>query len=453
MANQPSPHEVDHQAFFADPLTWLAESRRARGPVFRFDRGGAIFSRLPGSCPVFAVFGEPAVRQVLTDSAAFRMPARTLELPPRQARLSQSLHSMGEPEHGHHKRALGAVFGAVTVDAAAIDLIVEQFAGRSAPGTPQPLLARMRELSQRIAQHHLLGAGSDPSIAASIHEFFTARQQAAFDASRASPASRVTRAALLAKGRRLDRLLRQHLTSGSGADPLGRLCGLPTEDGRRMSLDEAIGHANIAMASAIEPVAVALTWTLLLLSQRADLRQAMRPDNVIVDGVLLESLRVLPPNAFMVRVTSRAVQIGKLLLPPQSEVLLCPFIDHRNAQVFSEPDAFLPERWKQARPSAFEYFPFGAGHHGCIGRSLGMDLLRCTLQSLVRRFDIVLAGDQAIDWRVDILMVPRSEIQALFVPIPSNGAGGGRWAGPVSGLVHVEDGEAAVSLTKGDSRS
>lgn len=429
--------ESDRLAFLADPLAWLAQVRRIRGPVFRLNADGAVFSRLMGPCAVFAAFGEPAVRHVLTDGDAFKMPesaAGALNLPPRIARLSRSLHSMGEPEHCHHKHALGALLGTVAADSELIDQVVEPMAVKWAQSRPQPLLARMRELTQAIAQRVLLGPDADGSIVANIHGFFVARQEAASTPGHTNSGSR---ASLLAKGRRLDRLLRHNLVAGSGGSTFGRLCVPVEAEGFGLSADEAVGHLNIAIASAIEPVAVALTWTLLLLSQRADLRSELRHDEAAINRLVLESLRVLPPNAFMVRVTSRDVELGGVLLPSASEVILCPWLTHRDSEIFDAPEVLMPDRWKQARPSPFEYFPFGAGHHGCVGRSLGMDLLRGALNSLVRRFDVVLAGDQAIDWRVDILMMPRTEIQVRFAPAGAGGSTGGRWAGPVSELVNV----------------
>ena len=39
------------------------------------------------------------------------------------------------------------------------------------------------------------------------------------------------------------------------------------------------------------------------------------------------------------------------------------YVMHRDARYFSDPDAFIPERWLDAdfQPSRFVYFPFSAG--------------------------------------------------------------------------------------------
>jgi cytochrome P450 len=60
-------------------------------------------------------------------------------------------------------------------------------------------------------------------------------------------------------------------------------------------------------------------------------------------------------------------------------VLVSPWVMHRNAQQWPQPEAFLPERWLpllQGRPAMAElsgmgssgtYLPFGAGPRNCIG--------------------------------------------------------------------------------------
>lgn len=280
----------------------------------------------------------------------------------------------------------------------------------------------------------LLSSQADPALAPLLHEFFRLRREAA---SRAAAGTDLLRAPLIATGHRLDRMLRRHLRSEAMAGAvLGRLRCPHAMAGLALSEDEAVGHANILFVSATEPVAVALTWTLLLLSQQPELRRAVRDDPAALDDVLRESLRLLPPNGFMVRTTTRPVRLGGLWLPAHSEVILCPLLAHRDAMVFGRPQAFLPHRWRSTRPAPFEYFPFGAGDHACVGRSLGMDLLRLALGFVVQRFDTVLDADQTIDWRLHIMFMPRAEIPVRFEPA-ATATDGGRWAGPVSDLVDL----------------
>jgi cytochrome P450 len=282
----------------------------------------------------------------------------------------------------------------------------------------------------------LLGPAADPALAPLLTEYFQLRREAA---SPAGAGGAPQRERLLAAGAALDGMLRRHLRRhrepGAGG-LLARLLSPQATAGVALSEDEAVGHANILFVSATEPVAVALTWTLLLLSQLPALRQRLRQDPAALTPVLLETLRLLPPNGFMVRLTSRPVQVGGRPLPAHCEVILCPLLAHRDAAVFARPAVFLPQRWQQARPTPFEYFPFGAGGHACVGRSLGMDLLHAALGFVLQRFDTVLAADQAVDWRIHIQFMPREDIAVRFVPA-GQAARGGRCSGPVAALVDL----------------
>jgi cytochrome P450 len=453
--------DSDLKPFRADPLALLAEARRQRGPVFPLHMGGAVFSRLADCRAVAAVFGADAVKQVLSDSDAFALPASAaaaLALPARLAGLNRSLHSMAEPEHGQHKRALGALLGSQREEqASSLQQTLDRITQSWPRHEPQPLLSRMRELSLGLAQCVLLSPRADPALAPLLHQYFLLRREAAAPA---AAAGQSLRAPLLATGRRLDQLLRRHLRSPVGG-LLGRLHNPQALGGLALSEDEAVGHANILFVSATEPVAVALTWVLLLLSQRPALRRALRDDPALLDPLLLESLRLLPPNGFMVRVTTRAVQLAGLSLPAHSEVILCPLLSQREPAVFDRPERFLPQRWRAARPTPFEYFPFGAGGHACVGRSLAMDTMRSALAFMAQRFDTVLHVDQAIDWRLHVMFMPRAEITVRFVPPGAPGAtgengGGGQWTGPVAGLVELqEEGDACLdsAVTHASNRS
>jgi len=212
--------------------------------------------------------------------------------------------------------------------------------------------------------------------------------------------------------------------------------------------------------SSTEPIAVALTWTLLILSQRPALRSALRaalrePADEsgslssrpsapsLLDCVIYESLRLLPPNGFMARITTRDATVGGLPLPERCELVLCPILAHRDARAYERPDWFLPARWQSARPSPFDYFPFGGGGHACPGRSLALHLMKTALAALIERFDVVLSADQSVDWRVHIMFMPRSDPTVRIFSVEAGQMRtGGKLRGPVAELIRFTDRDA-----------
>ncbi|HEU4390014.1 MAG TPA: cytochrome P450, partial [Blastocatellia bacterium] len=237
---------------------------------------------------------------------------------------------------------------------------------------------------------------------------------------------------------------------------LARLAVVASESGEQISENEMVAHSNVLFMSSTEPIGVSLTWVLLVLSQLPDLRrdlrheldqasrvksasQAIPPIRLpLLDSVINETLRILPPNAFMVRVTRRKVSLDGLLLPERCELVLCPFIAHRDAGRFPRPNEFLPSRWTEARPSPFEYFPFGAGGHACVGRQLAMYMIKSALALLMPRYELVLAGDQEIDWRLHIQFMPKDD-PLVTVRAPGDvTAGAGKLLGPIRDLLMLD---------------
>ncbi|UUZ52183.1 cytochrome P450 [Massilia sp. H-1] len=262
-------------------------------------------------------------------------------------------------QHSDHRRILGAVLGSARLDAQAAHATMDACAARWAHDQAQPLLARMRELCICLASHHLLGPDAPPALPDLIYRFFHLRRQASSPTYAVAPGVQED---LLATGARLDAVLRQHLRRQAGGQCSGAWRpGRADGSGRRLtSEDEAVGHANILFVSATEPVAVALTWTLLVLSQAPHWREAARNDAGALEGVLLESLRMLPPNTFMSRVATGGAVLGGVELPARTELVISAFAEHRDGAVFADPDTFMPQRWRSARPGAFQFMPFGA---------------------------------------------------------------------------------------------
>ena len=67
---------------------------------------------------------------------------------------------------------------------------------------------------------------------------------------------------------------------------------------------------------------------------------------------------------------TETVRLNDVEIAPKSIVIVSPYVMHRNAKYYPEPERFDPERWtleaKKARPQ-FSYFPFGGGARLCIG--------------------------------------------------------------------------------------
>jgi cytochrome P450 len=435
------PRAGGFERFQHEPLRYLAEARSRLGDLFVLREDGAVFSRTPECRGVVAAFGATYQRAVLTDPDTFAMPpsaARQLHLTDRLADLNRSLHSMRGEQHAVHKRLLTAAIDGVELDPQLLDADLRAAVAGWRGDRTVGLLAEMRRLALRLAVRVLFGEPTAEArrLATLLDAYFHLRREAA------SPAAtiEVPRELLVEVGEALDRALSAYRRGAAPRGLLGRLALAGLAD------REIVGHANILFVSITEPIAVALTWIVLTLSQLPALRERLRRDDgahpSLLDCVVSECLRLLPPNAVMVRITTRRAILADVELPEHCEVVLSPFVTHRDPQRFPRPNEFQPARWMRIRPSPFDYLPFGAGVHACVGRRLALRLIEAVLRFVVARFDPVLDGDQAIDWRLHILFMCAEDPRIVMRPA-STGGEGGRLLGPVSELLQLHGADHA----------
>jgi cytochrome P450 len=425
--------------FIVDPLSWLA-SASERGDFAVVDADGPV-TTARARCTV-AVFGPSAVRQVLSDLDTFGMPVSMSQrygLPPVLANLNSALFSMTGPHHRSRQRllvnCLGPTFAADHT--AAIDAGIEEFLRGWRTGEQVPLLTETRRLARVVAQRVVLGTTGDDPIGGLIQRYFDLRRSYR-SSNRASVPVRFDE--LVAAGTEVDRQLRAHVrTLRAGGDQpysvLAHLCkqaDTVSEDG--MSEDELVAHANILFMSSSEPIATAMAWILLGLSQRARLRDALRAEGSLVHGVVNEFLRLVPPNALMVRVAGRATEVAGVAIEPETEVLISPFVEHRRANVFPDPLRVTPERWASARPGPFQFLPFGNGARSCLGRQIAQVTLERGTSALLARYDPSLPGPHRLGWRMNVTLLPAGD-PLLLLAEPGMPVDPGVLSGPAAELL------------------
>jgi len=103
------------------------------------------------------------------------------------------------------------------------------------------------------------------------------------------------------------------------------------------------------------------------------------------------------------------VKIGAFTVPAGSNVMVSPWVTHRDARFFPNPEAFDPERWspenEQVLPK-FAYFPFGGGPRICIGNNFALMEAAILLASVAQRFDVGLILGQKVEPMASITLRP-----------------------------------------------
>ncbi|HEY9640015.1 MAG TPA: cytochrome P450 [Coleofasciculaceae cyanobacterium] len=196
------------------------------------------------------------------------------------------------------------------------------------------------------------------------------------------------------------------------------------EEGIGLSEDELLGHAGVIFVAGHETSANALTWTLFLLSQHpqvaADLLDELQAvlhgdaptvgqltQLPLLERVIKESMRVLPPVPWNGRVTSQPTELGGYALPQGTEVFVSLTQTHQMPELYRDPSLFNPQRWETINPTIYEYNPFSAGPRLCIGAGFAMMEIKLVLAMLLQRYRLEFIPQVSIDRVGMVVMAPK----------------------------------------------
>lgn len=212
---------------------------------------------------------------------------------------------------------------------------------------------------------------------------------------------------------------------------------------------EVVGHAGVLLAAGHETTAFAITIALFLLAQHPEVASHVAeevhgtlrggipsPDDLrsmpLLERVINESLRLLPPAPWTARETSRRTSVLGYELETGTELVLAIFHTQRMPEIWQEPTCFRPDRWESTTPNPYEFNPFGGGARTCIGRNFAMMEMRLLLSLLLNRFRFELSPTP-VDLSVSITM---SLTSGLGVRVRKADGNWKRERSPASGNIH-----------------
>ena len=140
----------------------------------------------------------------------------------------------------------------------------------------------------------------------------------------------------------------------------------------------------------------------------------------LCDRVWRETLRRYPVSIMLPRRPLRDVEIGGYKIPVGAMVMAVVSAPHFDANLWTNPDAFDPDRFSSERAedrrSRGNYFPFGTGVHACIGAQLATMEAKAFWHTVMRRARIRLAKPYTARHQVLPLGVVSGDVELIVEP-------------------------------------
>ncbi len=199
---------------------------------------------------------------------------------------------------------------------------------------------------------------------------------------------------------------RQAAGSEAQFDFLEMYLAATDKDGQKFTERELLDELMTLIVAGFETSANTLNWVWYLLAgepavEAAVIAEARRVmpgvDAVTADNaqamtytqqVLEETLRLYPPVWLFTRRAHEFDELDDYDVPPGTDIYLSPYLLHRTAAIWPDPDRFEPARFevgdkkKKDRP----YFPFSLGPRRCLGEYFSFLEMKVHLALLLPRF-------------------------------------------------------------------
>ncbi len=193
-------------------------------------------------------------------------------------------------------------------------------------------------------------------------------------------------------------------------------------------LEQTVDNLLTFVVAGHETAANTLGWGLYLLAMFPNMQDAIRSEvmaacgeaPVIYDALeemplleahVNETLRLYPAAAFFARDVAEDCSLGDLPLKKGDAVFLPIYALHRHAELWDNPDAYLPDRFNGASVPRGQFIPFGDGPRVCIGAAYAKTEIKVLLASVLQQVRVRL-GDAPIPKPiVTITMHPEAPIR------------------------------------------
>jgi cytochrome P450 len=404
-------------------------------------RYGTIASSRVGRNRFFYVNEPAAVEEVLVTAGRSYVKGRGTQRLERL--LGKGLLTSNGAFHLRQRRLVQPAFHRERIAGYAAVMVAraERFADGVAAGETIDAVAAMSRLTLGIAAETLFGADVDDqagTIGRALHaamESFPISLTPIGELLDHLPWVPVVRRFLAARAE-LDAIVyaliearRNDPAAAGRTDVLGMLLAAGDGPGG-MDVEQIRDETMTIFLAGHETTAMALTWTLWLLSQHPDAEARLQAElAAVLDGraptmddvpalrytrdVIAESMRLYPPAWVVGRRAVEDAPLGEWTVPKGSIVIMSQWITQRDPRFWPQAVAFRPERWANGETDElpkFAYFPFGGGTRICIGEAFAWTELVLVLATIARRWRFTAAPGMTLTGQPSVTLRPATTV-------------------------------------------
>ncbi|MFZ1155223.1 MAG: cytochrome P450, partial [Solirubrobacteraceae bacterium] len=177
-----------------------------------------------------------------------------------------------------------------------------------------------------------------------------------------------------------------------GADIAAMLGEARYEDGSPMTEQDLRDELVTLLTDG--PTSSLLSWAFERILRHPDKLTRLRAeidmgeDDIYLDAVVKETLRLCPAAPIVVRKLLASMELGGYTLPAGTTVAPCVHLVHRRDDVYPEPLSFRPERFLERPAGTYTWIPFGGGVRRCLAASYAQLLMKQVIGAVVSEIDL-----------------------------------------------------------------
>ncbi|MGH8460072.1 MAG: cytochrome P450 [Stenotrophobium sp.] len=209
---------------------------------------------------------------------------------------------------------------------------------------------------------------------------------------------------------------RTNPSTGERKDCLELFLQLQATDQDNLLSDKMLAvFQRLLLIAGHETTAVTLSWVAERLVRHPEILDKLeaslaRGEDDYMDAVVTEVMRLRPALPVTLRYAEKDFMMNDVLVPAGTIIVIYINGAHKRADIYPEPERFMPERFLGVRPDPYKWLPFGGGAHRCLGDRFAMFEARVLMRTILkhRRFKPDDSPGEREDQHRNILLLPHN---------------------------------------------